>query len=230
MKTKIFNLIVLDESGSMQPVTEQTVGGCNEVINSIRSSQEKYADTQEHYLSIYAFQSQSKTPSRYLLKNVPVAEARAISREDYRPWGCTPLYDAVGSTLADLRAKIGGDVGATASVTIITDGMENSSTHYDREKVASMISALKELGWNFNFIGAEIDARRVAMSINIDISNTLQFDRDAKGTSEMWEKYKSCRESYSARFDDCCCNDGSEDEEVIREKRRKASKGFFDLF
>lgn len=230
MKTKIFNLIVLDESGSMQPVTEQTVGGCNEVINSIRSSQEKYADTQEHFLSIYAFQSQGKTPSRYLLKNVPIAEARTISREDYRPWGCTPLYDAVGSTLADLRAKIGDDVAATASVTIITDGMENSSTHYDREKVASMISALKELGWNFNFIGAEIDAKRVAMSINIDLSNTLQFDRDVEGTSEMWEKYKSCRESYSDRIDVCCCMDDSEDEEAIREKRKKASKGFFGLF
>ena len=69
MKTEIYNLIILDESGSMSHVKRQTVSGCNETINTIRSAQEKFADTQTHYVSIYAFQANDKIPSRYLIKN-----------------------------------------------------------------------------------------------------------------------------------------------------------------
>ena len=60
MKTEIYNLIVLDESGSMGCVRNQTISGCNETINTIRAAQEKYADTQEHFVSIYAFQTNDK--------------------------------------------------------------------------------------------------------------------------------------------------------------------------
>ena len=76
MKTEIYNLIILDESGSMSHVKRQTVSGCNETINTIRSAQEKFADTQTHYVSIYAFQANDKIPSRYLIKNQPLQLCR----------------------------------------------------------------------------------------------------------------------------------------------------------
>ena len=74
MKTEIYNLIILDESGSMDCVKKQTISGCNETINTIRMAQEKYADTQLHYVSIFAFQSGS-VPSRYIIKNEPIDDA-----------------------------------------------------------------------------------------------------------------------------------------------------------
>ncbi|MDE5657116.1 MAG: VWA domain-containing protein, partial [Muribaculaceae bacterium] len=168
MKTKVYNLIILDESGSMSCVTKQTINGCNETINTIKSTQQKHDASQEHYVSIYAFQSNDNVPSRYLVKNIPASAAEHISDSDYSPWGGTPLYDAVGSCLAELKlmANKGDDV--LASVTIITDGEENSSTQYTQHKVRAMISQLKELGWNFTFIGANIDVKATARALDID--------------------------------------------------------------
>lgn len=139
-------------------VTRQTISGCNETLNTIRAMQKKFAETQEHFVSVFAFQDGGR-PSRYIIKNEPISNVRKITREDYEPCGRTPLYDAVGSTLADLKSTTKGCEDAVGSVTIITDGYENSSTRYDLAKVAKMIDALKELGWNFNFIGVELQHR-----------------------------------------------------------------------
>ena len=169
MKTKIFNLIILDESGSMDCVKTQTISGCNETINTVIAAQKRYADTQEHTVSIYAFQSAGERPSRYIMKNVPATEIQPISDADYCPDGLTPLNDAVGATLVDLKSYTSGFPLAIGSVTIITDGYENSSRHYSRAQVASMIDELKAKGWNFNFIGANIDVSSTAASFSSTI-------------------------------------------------------------
>ena len=129
MKTQFFNLIILDESGSMSGVTQQTINGCNETINTIISSQKDYPDTQEHFVSIYAFQSGGR-PSRYIIKNMPSDKVKHITHEDYEPYGCTPLFDAVGSTLADLKKHTQNLENAVGCITIITDGEENSSKEF----------------------------------------------------------------------------------------------------
>ncbi len=199
MKQKIYNLIIIDESGSMECISHQTVNGCNETLNTIRSTQEKFAETQEHFVSIFLFQGNDRRPSHYIIKNAPITEARNISAEDYRPWGSTPLYDAVGSTLVDLKAitnPLGVD--ATGSVTIITDGEENSSHQYTLGKICDMIDALKEMGWQFSFIGANIDVNRVSQHMHID--NAMAFQQDDKGTREMWEKERRSRMRYYGRM------------------------------
>lgn len=75
--------------------------------------------------------------------------------------------------------------------------MENSSEHYDREKVARMIDALKEMGWSFNFIGANIDVKSTAQSLHID--NSLEFQQDAKGTTAMFAKESRSRMGWFGR-------------------------------
>lgn len=199
MKTQIYNLIVLDESGSMDVVKKQTIGGCNETINTIRIAQKNFEKTQEHFVSIFAFQSEGSRPSRYLMKNVPVADVQPISGKDYDPCGMTPLYDALGSTLVDLKNTTQSKEDAIGSVTIITDGMENSSEHYSLADVSKRIEALKELGWNFNFIGANIDVEAVASKLNID--NTLEFTQDECGTKVMFERERTSRMGYYGRLD-----------------------------
>ncbi len=116
MKASIFNLIILDESGSMDCVKKQTINGCNETLNTIRSAQQSFADTQEHFVSIYVFQENERIPSRYLIKNQPIAEVKNITSHDYSPFGATPLNDAVGSTLTDLEHKIKNIEGAIGSI------------------------------------------------------------------------------------------------------------------
>ena len=117
MTTKIFNLIILDESGSMSCMHQQTINGCNETINTVKTAQKKFAESQEHFVSIYAFQSDGDRESRYLIKNIPVQQVNHITSNDYEPWGATPLYDAVGATLTDLRRKVSKEESAIGSVT-----------------------------------------------------------------------------------------------------------------
>lgn len=160
-KTTVFNLVILDESGSMSSLKKMTIDGCNETLNVVRKLQKENADTQRCLVSIYAFQGDGSLPSRYICKNVPADKVNDVTPADYQPEGMTPLLDAVGSTLVDLKAIASTHEDATASVTIITDGYENASKEYTYHDVSKLISQLKELGWNFNFIGANIDVDKV---------------------------------------------------------------------
>lgn len=230
MKSEIFNLIILDESGSMGGVVKQTISGCNETLNTIRSAQKQFAETQQHFISIFAFQSNGSRPSRYLCKNVAIDEARDITPDDYCPCGCTPLYDAVGSTLADLKATTYGKKFSIGSVTIITDGMENSSKHYSGQQVAREIEALKELGWSFNFIGANIDVMATAKSLNIE--NAMEFIQDDKGIKHMFACESRSRMNWLKRSQKIMkknlCDDSACSEEDFRKEMRDASKNYFD--
>lgn len=231
MKSEIFNLIILDESGSMDCVTAQTISGCNETINTIRAAQEKFADTQEHFVSIYAFQSGGPMPSRYIIKNMPIAQVKNITPEQYDPYGCTPLYDAVGSTLTDLKAMTSDSKFAIGSVTIITDGLENSSGHYTRAKVARMIDALKEQGWSFNFIGANIDVEATAQSLNID--NAMEFEQSIEGTERMFRRESSSRLGWLRRVSSCLEKMDMEaptnnEMRSLKEDLREAASDYFD--
>lgn len=196
IKTTVFNLIILDESGSMSSCVKSTISGCNETINVAKQLQAANPDTQRVLMSVYAFQSGS-VPSRYLCKNIPVADARHITGRDYRSGGCTPLLDAVGSTLSELSAVAATHEDATGIVTIITDGLENSSTHYDLRKVVSLIDRLKEMGWTFNFIGANIDVDMMSRKLHID--NKMAFSSDESGTEEMFADFNANMMAYESQ-------------------------------
>lgn len=91
MKTTVFNLIILDESGSMSGVTKQTISGCNEAINVAKAAAEKNHDTLRSLMSVYAFQDGGPVKSRYILKNEDAAKACHITGDDYKPLGNTPF-------------------------------------------------------------------------------------------------------------------------------------------
>ena len=211
MKTKIFNLIILDESGSMDCMRQQTINGCNETIDTIIDAQKHYVETQEHVVSIYAFHSSFSLPSHYLVEGVPASELKHITSADYEPSGCTPLYDAIGKTLSALQQEMEKEESAIGSVTIITDGEENDSTDYNGKQIANLILALKEKGWNFNFIGANIDVKQVADRLNID--NYLAFKQTKQDVDRMFRTERHSRMSYFARVSASCSDDILDDEE-----------------
>ena len=183
--TSVYHLIVLDESGSMTCVTQQTISGCNETIQTIRMMQDNNKDTQAHYVSIYLFESGN---SRYIIHNQPVAEVKDITHRDYCPNGCTPLFDALGFTLTELK-EIMGTPDTLGYVTIITDGEENASRRYFMSQIRNLIDELKKRDVIFSFIGANIDAAEYAKRLNI--SNSMQFVQDDEGTRAMWERERS---------------------------------------
>ncbi len=227
MKQTVYNLIILDESGSMSGITPQTISGCNETINTIKASQETNAETQNQKISIFVFQSNPSNPSHYIVKNCPASDVNHITEKDYQPWGGTPLYDAIGSTLTDLRATVDKDTFAVGCVTIITDGMENASRLYSHERVVRMIDELKEMGWNFSFIGANIEASRTSASLHID--HSLQFEQNEEGTKHMFDQECRSRRGWNERIkmafskamaeDDAICDEDANAESCERSKR-----------
>lgn len=120
MKTRIFNLIIIDESGSMQFIKTATIDSVNETIQTIRSAQKKHEE-QEHYISLVTFNDDVKT----VYECVPVDEVKELTAETYQPNCSTALYDAMGISLNALRKKVAE--GDKVLVTVVTDGYENSS-------------------------------------------------------------------------------------------------------
>ncbi|EKC73903.1 von Willebrand factor type A domain protein, partial [human gut metagenome] len=94
-KTQIFNVIILDRSGSMQRIRQAAVDGFNETLVGIKKAQEKFADTQEHFVSLVTFCS---CETCNVFDKVPVGKAHPLSMNDYEPCCSTPLYDAMGFT------------------------------------------------------------------------------------------------------------------------------------
>lgn len=230
MKTKILNLIILDESGSMDCIRKETIAGCNEVLNTIRSAQKEFVDTQDHYVSIYVFQSGGK-PSRYLINNQPANETDNIKYIDYVPCGCTPLFDGIGISVNNLRETADKNGTAIGSVTIITDGMENSSKEYTGKQIADLISSLKEQGWNFNFIGANINVQEVSRNINID--NTMSFDQTCEGTTAMFARERRCKYNWFGKISECLMDMNSDtnsdtNHETLSESLKEASKDYYN--
>lgn len=127
------NLVILDESGSMYSIRQQAVAGLNDTVGSIRSAQERFPE-QKHRLSMVTFSSRHDgNDVRYIFDDVPVAEIGTVDMEQYVPDGGTPLYDAMGTALARLETQCGKD--DMVLVTIITDGMENSSHEFSGKSI-----------------------------------------------------------------------------------------------
>ena len=176
MKTRIFNLIVIDESGSMQSIKKPAIDSVNETIQTIRSAQKKHED-QEHYVSLVTFNDYVKT----IYECVPVDEVKELTAETYCPDCCTALYDAMGISLNALCKKVAED--DKVLVTVVTDGYENASKEYNGKAIKALVDELKAKGWVFAYIGANQDVEAVAAAISI--TNTLKFNTTSAGVHGM---------------------------------------------
>ena len=184
MKTRIFNLIIIDESGSMQSIKPAAIDSVNETIQTIRSAQKKHEE-QEHYVSLVTFNDDVKT----IYECVPVDEVKELTAETYQPDCCTALYDAMGISLNALRKKIAED--DKVLVTVVTDGYENASKEYSGKAIKALVDELKAKGWVFAYIGAHQDVEAVASTISI--TNVMKFEATPLGTATMGAKVGSAR-------------------------------------
>lgn len=186
------NLIILDESGSMSCVRSQTISGCNETLNSIRNTAKEHPDMKQ-FVSIFCFDD---TNSRYIFQDVPIENTHDLTEEDYSPNSCTPLYDAVGYTVTQLR-KLIENTNSAAVVTIITDGAENASRKWTHQTVVELIDGLKKKGWVFTFIGANIDVEQTAQGLGINSYSI--FEQTDEGMSRMFEEERRSRRAYYSK-------------------------------
>lgn len=175
-------VFILDRSGSMYGLEQDTIGGFNSLL------EKQKADSSEAYVTTVLFDNELRT----LHDRLPLSEVKPMTEDDYYVGGSTALLDAVGSTIkhiARIHKYAHPDHKPTKTLfVIITDGMENASREYTYDKVKALISHEQEkYGWEFLFLGANIDAASEGARFGIAADRTVTYKCDPAGTALNYE-------------------------------------------
>ena len=189
---KIYNLIVLDASGSMYSIRNEAIAGVVETIQTIRTAQKDNAN-QEHLFSLVVFNGRSIAT---VYDRMPIDKVPDLDANDYQPTDNTPLYDAMGNAITNLQRYINDD--DNVLVTVITDGYENSSVEWNHQRVFQLVEDLKNKNWLFTYIGANQDALKVAKGMGID--HSMNYMSDAEGTKAMFRKERFSRKAFYGKL------------------------------
>ena len=213
-------IFILDRSGSMSGLEADTIGGFNSMIEKQRREEG------EACISTVLFDDRTEV----LYDRVPIAKAEPMNDEQYYVRGSTALLDAVGGAIhhiANVHKYAREEDRPEKTLFIITtDGMENSSRIYTYDKVKKMVEKQKEkYGWEFLFLGANIDAIEVAGRFGIEADRAVNYECDRAGTALNYqvlsETVSAVRRSKSkmeaAMMMTACC-------EPIREDYKKRHK------
>ena len=183
MKNNITELVfILDRSGSMAGLEQDTIGGFNAMIEK-----QKKQDG-ECYVSTVLFDNISEV----IHDRVKLSEIEKMTEKDYYVRGCTALIDAIGGAIKHIgnihKYARREDVPEHTMFVITTDGMENASRRYSSDEVKKMIERQKKkYGWEFLFIGANIDAVETAARFGIEKERAVNYHADQQGTQVLYE-------------------------------------------
>ena len=183
MKNNITELVfILDRSGSMAGFEADTIGGFNATIEKQKKQDGKV------YVSTVLFDNESKV----IHDRVDISEIKPMTCEEYQVGGCTALLDAIGGAIHHIgnvhkyaRAE---DVPEHTIFIITTDGMENASYRYSSREIKEKIQRQTEkYGWEFIFLGANIDAAKEAARFGIGKDHAANYHADSQGTGVIYE-------------------------------------------
>ena len=183
MKNNITELVfILDRSGSMSGLERDTIGGFNSMLEKQKREPGKA------YVTTYLFDNTAEL----VHDRLPIKEVPAMTEDVYFVRGCTALLDAVGGAIDHIknihRYARPEDVPEHTLFVITTDGMENASRHYSADKVKAMIEHEKaKYGWEFLFLGANIDAVAAAGHIGIGADRAVTFRNDGQGIATNYD-------------------------------------------
>ena len=196
-ETRIYNLIILDESGSMSGIREQALSGVNETIQTIRAAQQENPDDNQ-IISLVTFDNGSgnRPNVRTLIDKERIEKVKDLSPEQYSPYGGTPLYDAMGESITALKSHV--HEGDHALVTIVTDGYENASRFYNGGQIKELVDSLSSQGWVFTYIGANQSSSEAAGALGIKYS--MDFQATVEGSAMMFDKMRSSNREYYKRI------------------------------
>ena len=161
---------VLDRSGSMGACWRSTIDGFNSFMHEQRGAKGTAA-----FLSLVLFDEAAGEPACQIqYQGLPIAKAPDLSSETYVPRGNTPLYDAVGETILATE-RIASTYDHVLFI-IQTDGQENASREYTQHTLYELVGRKRAAGWDFMFMGANIDAYQVSTTMNVPHANTMSYD------------------------------------------------------
>jgi Mg-chelatase subunit ChlD len=193
-KHQVHNLIILDESGSMDSIKKTIIQGFNEIVQTVKGIEANFPE-QEHFISLVTFNGLGQ---KVLHFTDPVKKLNQIDDAKYQPDASTPLYDAMGFSFKMLRKVLEFKPDHNVLVTILTDGEENASKEYSGRDIKKMIEELKLNRWTFTYIGTDHDVEKFAASISI--TNTMVFQKDEENMKAMFVKERSSRHAYSEKI------------------------------
>ena len=175
-------VFILDRSGSMSGLERDTIGGFNSMI------EKQKREEGEAVVSTVLFDSNSAV----IHDRLPIGEVPCMTEKEYYAHGCTALLDAVGGAIHHIgnihKYARKEDVPEKTMFIITTDGYENASKYYDYDKVRKMIERQKEkYGWEFLFLGANIDAAAEAKRFGISADRAVNYKCDEEGTALNYE-------------------------------------------
>lgn len=194
-KTKVYNVIVMDRSGSMWDIQRPAIQGYNEVLGGVKADAKKFSETQEHFITLVLFDSSSIDEVYW---NENPEKAAILTGETYIPGARTPLYDAMGRTLTRLKNELKDKENYLVVVTVITDGLENSSTEYSLSSIKALIEHLKAEGWSFAYMGTDHDVEGVTMKLSI--TNVIKFAKTEADIMASFMKERSARSRHFSKM------------------------------
>jgi hypothetical protein len=197
-KHKVYNLIILDESGSMQSIKKTIMNGFNEVVQTIKSVSLEYPE-QEHTVTFVSFNSSG---IKKIHENSKIESLNQINDRSYQPNGGTPLFDAMGASFFNLNWIIEKEnpKNYNVLVTILTDGEENASKEHTGESIKEIIELYKSKNWTFTYIGANHDVNLFASRISIN--NVMKFETSEEDMQRMFIRDRNARMNYSKKIRD----------------------------
>ena len=216
MKNNITELVfILDRSGSMAGLESDTIGGFNAMIEKQKKQEG------ECCVSTVLFDNESEV----IHDRVKLSEIKPMTDKDYTVRGCTALIDALGGAIHHIgnihKYARPEDVPEHTMFIITTDGMENASHRYTSDKVKAMIERQKEkYGWEFLFIGANIDAVETAARYGIGADRAVNYNADKEGTSIVYESVAKAVCNVRAR----ASLDSSWSDEINADYKRRGKK------
>jgi uncharacterized protein YegL len=193
-KHQIHNLIILDESGSMESIKTTIIQGFNELVQTIQGIEKQFPE-QEHFISIVSFNGLGQKLLHFI---DPAVKLKQIDDKSYKPDASTPLFDAMGFSINKLKQSLQGQTDYNVLVTILTDGEENTSEEFSGNDIKKLVEELKENRWTFTYIGTDHDVEKIAISLSIN--NTMGFKKDEADIKRMFLKEQSSRMNYSRKI------------------------------
>ena len=185
---------ILDKSGSMLGLEKDTIGGFNSLLKKQKAEEGVARVTTVLFDHRYTL----------LHDRLPLKEVKPLTHKEYEPEGTTALLDAVGRTIDSLLEHLIGipkDEYPSVMVVIITDGEENASKDYSLERIRKRIEFCKESeGWEFLFLGANVDAFAAAENIGISRGKTASYHADAQGVGVNFDALNGAMRQLR-----CCC-------------------------
>ena len=173
-------VFILDRSGSMYGLEKDTIGGFNSMIEKQKKEEGKA------FVTTILFDDKIET----LHDRLNLQEIKTLTDKDYTVRGRTALLDAVGTTIQHIsnihKYARPEDVPEHTMFIITTDGLENASKEFDYKKIKSLIEEKKSLGWEFVFIGANIDAVTEGAKLGISADRSVDYLADSEGTNVLF--------------------------------------------